>query len=145
MPKGNTIHIHYVCSHEAPLGCLPCNSLLWYAIFPLGQSKHYYPVCASQCWYHNLWNSRRASGLSHAPSSVTDRLPLHLCHTCTSYPDPVLSAVDTCGHIFPSSSSSLFVMTYCLYHGLFIPLIFFVCLLVQYHILFTNKEITFTF
>lgn len=46
MPKGNTIYIHYVCLHEAvdPTELSACNSLLQYAILPLGQSQCYYPA-----------------------------------------------------------------------------------------------------
>lgn len=78
--------------------CLPSNSLLRYAILPLGQSQHYYPGHTHRillpCWYHNLWNSRRASGLSHAPSSFTDKFLLHQCNSCTSYQDPPRLHVD---------------------------------------------------
>lgn len=86
-------YISTMCAHvrqQTPQGSLPYNSLLWYAILPLGQSQHHYPahtVSASHYWYQNLWNSRRTSGLSHALSSLTDKLPLHQCHICTSYPD----------------------------------------------------------
>lgn len=41
-----TQYISIMCAHmrqRTPQGCLPCNSLLRYAILPLGQSQHYYP------------------------------------------------------------------------------------------------------
>jgi len=70
---GNTIYIyiiHYArVRQRAPQDCLPLQFIK--AIRdpssspPGGQSQHYYPGHSPYLhpWYHNLWNSRRASGL----------------------------------------------------------------------------------
>ena len=144
MPKGSTIHIHYVCSHEAPLGCLPCNSLLWYAIFPSGQSKHYYPahrpyvlpsaditICETQ--------GELAVFHTHPPPSL---IGSHYTYVILALLNQIQCFL-LWTHVdiyFPQAQTHSLSWHNCLYQGLLIPLIFVVFLLVQDHIFLRDKK-----
>lgn len=114
-----------------PQGCLLCNSLLRYAILPLGQRQHYYPAHTS----YLLLSTDITICETQGELAVFHTYPppsLIISHYTNVKPLP--STPPTCGHMWPSSKScnSLIVPTFSLHCASFalsflIPLIIFTC------------------